>query len=165
MSVLVLAEHDNASLKSATFHAVTAARELGDVDVLVIGYQADGVVTAVAAIPGVAKVFRAEAPYLMHPTAENAAATALTAIARGKYSHVLAPATSFGKNIAPRIAAKLDVAQVSDITGIEAPDTFVRPIYAGNAFATVRSADPIKVVTVRTTAFDAAASTGGNATI
>jgi electron transfer flavoprotein alpha subunit len=166
MSVLVLAEHDNVSLKSATFHAVTAARLLGGaVEVLVAGQSAEAAARAAAAIPGVAKVLRAEAPYLAQPTAENLAATALQAIGQREYAHVVAPATSFGKNVTPRIAAKLDVAQVSDITGIEAPDTFVRPIYAGNAFATVRSADRIKVLTVRTTAFDAAPTAGGNAEI
>jgi electron transfer flavoprotein alpha subunit len=166
MSVLVLAEHDNVSLKSATFHAVTAARLLGGaVEVLVAGQSAGAAARAAAAIPGVAKVLRAEAPYLAQPTAENLAATALQAIGQREYAHVVAPATSFGKNVTPRIAAKLDVAQVSDITGIEAPDTFVRPIYAGNAFATVRSADRIKVLTVRTTAFDAAPTAGGNAEI
>ena len=166
MSVLVLAEHDNAALKSATLHAITAARMLaGNVEVLVVGSAADGAAAAAAAIPGVAKVLRAEAGYLARPTAENVAATTLAVIARGSYTHVLAPATSFGKNVAPRIAAKLDVAQISDITAIEAPDTFVRPIYAGNAFATVRSADAIKVITVRTTAFDAAPATGGGALV
>ena len=166
MSVLVLAEHDNAALKSATLHANTAARMLaGDVEVLVVGSAADGAAAAAAAIPGVAKVLRAEAGYLARPTAENVAATTLAVIARGSYTHVLAPATSFGKNVAPRIAAKLDVAQISDITAIEAPDTFVRPIYAGNAFATVRSPDAIKVITVRTTAFDAAPATGGGALV
>jgi electron transfer flavoprotein alpha subunit len=145
---------------------VTAARLLGGaVEVLVAGQSAGAAARAAAAIPGVAKVLRAEAPYLAQPTAENLAATALQAIGQREYAHVVAPATSFGKNVTPRIAAKLDVAQVSDITGIEAPDTFVRPIYAGNAFATVRSADRIKVLTVRTTAFDAAPTAGGNAEI
>jgi len=144
----------------------TAARVLGeDVHVLVAGHEAEVAASAAAAIPGVAKVLRAEAPYLAQATAENLAATALQAITAGGYTHVLAPATSFGKNVLPRIAAKLDVAQVSDITAIEAPDTFVRPIYAGNAFATVRSSDSIKVITIRTTAFDAAPSSGGNAVI
>ena len=166
MPALVLAEHDNASLKSATLHAITAARMLGsDVHVLVVGHAADGAAAAAAAIPGVTKVMQAEAPYLAQPTAENVAATALDTIARGEYSHVMAAATSFGKNVAPRIAAKLDVAQVSDITAIEGPDTFVRPIYAGNAFAIVRSSDPVKIVTVRTTAFDAAPVTGGSAPV
>lgn len=166
MSVFVLAEHDNASLKSATFHAIAAAGLLGgDVDVLVAGHQAEGAASAAAAIPGVAKVLRAEAPYLALPTAENLAATALQVIDRAGYTHVLAAATSFGKNLMPRIAARLDVAQISDITAVEAPDTFVRPIYAGNAFATVRSSDSIKVLTIRTTAFDAAPASGGTASV
>jgi electron transfer flavoprotein alpha subunit len=166
MAVLVLAEHDNASLKSATLHTITAAKLLGgDVDVLVAGDSAEGAVKGAAAIPGVTKVLQAEAAYLARPTAENLAATVLAVLARGSYTHVVAPATSYGKNVAPRIAAKLDVAQVSDITAIESPDTFVRPIYAGNAFATVQTTDAVKVVTVRTTAFDAAASSGGNASI
>jgi electron transfer flavoprotein alpha subunit len=166
MSVLVLAEHDNLSLKSATLHAITAARALGgDIHVLIAGQSAGSAAAAVAAVPDVAKVLLAEAPWLAEPTAENVAATALAVIAAGDYSHVLAAATSFGKNAMPRIAAKLDVAQVSDVTGIEAADTFVRPIYAGNAFATVRSRDAVKVITVRTTAFDAAPSSGGSATV
>jgi electron transfer flavoprotein alpha subunit len=166
MPALVLAEHDNQSIKSATLHAITAACALADsVDVLVVGSSADAAAAAVAATHGVARVLRAEAPYLAHPTAENVAATALAAIARGAYSHVIAAATSFGKNVLPRIAARLDVAQVSDVIAIEGTDTFTRPIYAGNAFATVRSSDKIKVVTIRTTAFDAAPSSGGNASI
>ena len=166
MPVLVLAEHDNASLKEATLHAITAATKLGgEINVLVAGNAADGAAAAAAAVPGVAKVLRAEAPYLAQPTAENVAATMLLATENGSYSHLVAAATSFGKNVMPRVAAKLDVAQVSDITSVESPDTFVRPIYAGNAFATVRANDTVKVITVRTTAFDAAASSGGSATI
>jgi electron transfer flavoprotein alpha subunit len=166
MSVLVLAEHDNLSLKSATLHAITAARALGgDIHVLIAGQSAGSAAAAVAAVPDVAKVLLAESPWLAEPTAENVAANALAVIAAGDYSHVVAAATSFGKNAMPRIAAKLDVAQVSDITGIEAADTFVRPIYAGNAFATVRSRDAVKVITVRTTAFDAAPSSGGSAPV
>jgi electron transfer flavoprotein alpha subunit len=166
MSILVVAEHDHGSLRSATLHTITAARALGDdLHVMVAGDDAKGAVAAAAAVPGVAKVLSINAAYLRQPTAENAAAAALAVVARGGYSHVLAPATSFGKNMAPRVAAKLDVAQISDITGIDAPDTFVRPIYAGNAFATVRSTDPVKVVTVRATAFDAAPSSGGSAVI
>jgi electron transfer flavoprotein alpha subunit len=164
----VLAEHDDASLKSATLHALGAARQLGDpVDVLLLATSADAAALAprLAAVPGVARVLVAEAPWFARPTAENVAATTLSVIANGAYSHVVAAATSFGKNVMPRIAAKLDVAQASDVTAIEAPDTFVRPIYAGNAFMTVRSSDPIKVVTVRATAFDAAAESGGSATI
>ena len=166
MSILVIAEHDNASLKSATLNTVTASRELGeDVHVLVVGNAVDAAAGAAAAIPGIAKVLRVDAPYLGQPTAENLAAAALAVIVAGNYSHVLAPATSFGKNVAPRIAAKLDVAQISDITAVESADTFVRPIYAGNAFATVRSSDAVKVITVRTTAFEPAVATGGNAAI
>jgi electron transfer flavoprotein alpha subunit len=166
MSILVIAEHDNASLKASTLNTVTAARELGeDVHVLVVGNAVDAAAGAAAAIPGIAKVLRVDAPYLGQPTAGNLAAAALAVIAAGNYSHVLAPATSFGKNVAPRIAAKLDVAQISDIMSVESADTFVRPIYAGNAFATVRSSDPVKVITVRTTAFEPAAATGGNAAL
>jgi electron transfer flavoprotein alpha subunit len=166
MSILVLAEHDNTALKSATLHAIGAARVLGeDIDLLVAGCSANEAAGAAAAIPGVTRVLHADAPYLAQPTAENLAATMLETIGRGSYSHVLAAATSFGKNVMPRVAARLDVAQVSDITGIESPDTFVRPIYAGNAFATVRANDAIKVVTIRTTAFDAAAASGGSAPI
>jgi electron transfer flavoprotein alpha subunit len=166
MTALVIAEHDNTALKSATLHTIGAAQQLGgDVHVLVAGHPADAVAKAAASIPNVAKVLRADAAHLAQPTAENLAALALQVIGSGGYAHVLAPATSFGKNVAPRIAAKLDVAQISDITAIESPDTFVRPIYAGNAFATVQSADAIKVITVRATGFDAVAATGGNATI
>ena len=166
MSILVIAEHDNASLKAATLHAVTAARKLGgDVHVLVAGSAVDTAAGAAAAIPGIAKILRVDAPHLDQPTAEDLTAAVLAVVGAGGYSHVLAPATSFGKNIMPRIAAKLDVAQISDITGIESADTFVRPIYAGNAFATVRSSDSVKVITIRTTAFEAAPSTGGKASI
>jgi len=166
MTSLVIAEHDNAALKSATLHTIAAAQKLGgDVDVLVAGSGAAAVVAATAAIPGVARVLHADAPHLAQPTAENLASVALQVIGTRSYTHVLAPATSFGKNVAPRIAAKLDVAQVSDITGIESPDTFVRPIYAGNAFATVQSSDRVKVITVRTTGFDAVADSGGSAQV
>jgi len=161
MSILVIAEHDNASLKSATAHAVGAAGKLGGgIHVLVAGHGAQGAAQAAAQLAGVSKVLLADAPYLASPTAENVAATALSLLP-GAYTHVVAGATGFGKNVSPRIAAKLDVAQVSDVTGIESADTFVRPIYAGNAFATVQSKDPIKVLTVRTTAFDSAAGGGG----
>ena len=164
MTILVIAEHDNAALKSATLHAIGAAAKLGgSVDVLVAGHGAQSVAKAVSQIASVTRVLVADAPYLESPTAENIAATALSLLPGG-YTHVIAGATGFGKNALPRIAAKLDVAQVSDVTGIESADTFVRPIYAGNAFATVQSKDPIKVLTVRTTAFDAAGS-GGSATV
>jgi len=164
MSILVIAEHDNTSLKSATAHAVGAAARLGgDIHVLVAGHGAQGAAQAAAQLSGVGKVLLADAPYLASPTAENVAATALSLLPGG-YTHVVAGATGFGKNVSPRIAAKLDVAQVSEVTGIESADTFVRPIYAGNAFATVQSKDPIKVLTVRTTAFDSAAG-GGSAPV
>ena len=166
MSVLVLGEHDNQVLKSATLHAVTAARELGDdVHVLIAGHDVQAAVVAAAAVGGVSKILKVDAAWLAQPTAENVAATILRVAGERSYSHVVAAATSFGKNVMPRVAAKLDVAQISDITGIEAHDTFVRPIYAGNAFATVQSTDAIKVVTVRTTAFDAAPGSGGTAMI
>ena len=164
MTILVIAEHDNAKLASSTAHAVGAAARLGgDCHVLVAGSNAQGAAQAVAQLAGVAKVLVADAPYLASPTAENLAATALSLLP-GDYSHVVIAATNFGKNVAPRIAAKLDVAQVSEVTAIESADTFVRPIYAGNAFATVQSKDPIKVLTVRTTAFESAAG-GGSAPV
>jgi electron transfer flavoprotein alpha subunit len=165
MSILVLAEHDHASLRSATLHTITAALQLGaDVHVLIAGHNAGAAASAAAAVLGVVKVLHADAPHLATPTAENVAATTLS-ILPGAYTHVLAPASGFGKNVLPRVAAKLDVAQVSEITSIVSPDTFVRPIYAGNAFATVQSKDALKVITVRATAFDAAAGTGGNGVI
>jgi electron transfer flavoprotein alpha subunit len=169
MSVLVIAEHDNASLKSATLHTITAARQLGsamgtEVHVLVAGHNAGAAAQPAAKVAGVAKVLHADAPHLAMPTADNIAATALSVLP-GAYTHVLAPATGFGKNVLPRVAAKLDVAQVSEITWIVSPDTFVRPIYAGNAFATVQSKDAIKVITVRGTAFDVADAAGGGGTV
>jgi len=165
MSVLVIAEHDHHALKSSTLHTITAASRLGDdVHVLVAGANAGNAAQAAAKVAGVAKVLHADAPYLESQTAENVAAQALSVLAGGGYTHVLAPASGFGKNALPRIAAKLDVAQISDITGIQSPDTFVRPIYAGNAFATVQSIDPVKVLTVRGTAFDVA-GTGGSAQV
>jgi electron transfer flavoprotein alpha subunit len=166
MSVLVLAEHDQRSLKAATLHTITAAQRLGgDVDVLVAGSDARVAAEAAAAVPGVTKVLLADAPAFQQPTAESLAAVLLDVVKQRSYTHVLAPATGFGKNVMPRVAAKLDVAQVSDVTSIESPDTFVRPIYAGNAFATVQSSDAVKVLTIRTTAFDPAATSGGNAPI
>ena len=169
MSVLVIAEHDHASLKSATLHTITAALQLSgemkaEVHVLVAGHDAGAAAQAAASVPGVAKVLHADAPYLAMPTAENIAATALSLLP-GPYTHVLAGATGYGKNLLPSIAAKLDVAQISEITTVVSPDTFVRPIYAGNAFATVQSKDAVKVITVRATAFDAAATTGGSGTV
>jgi len=164
MTILVIAEHDHASLKSSTAHAIGAAARLGgEVHVLVAGHNAQAAAQAAAQIAGVAKVLLADAPHLAAPTAENVTATALSLLP-GAYTHVVAPATGFGKNVAPRIAAKLDVAQVSEVIAIESADTFVRPIYAGNAFATVQSKDPIKVLTVRTTAFDSAPG-GGSAAV
>jgi electron transfer flavoprotein alpha subunit len=161
MSILILAEHDNRALKSSTSHAVTAAQKLGgDIDVVVAGYHADDAAQAAARLSGVSRVRVIEAPQFEKPTAENLAALVIAMARDGTYTHILAPATAFGKNVMPRVAAVLDVAQISDITAIESPDTFVRPIYAGNAFATVQSKDPIKVITVRTTAFDSAANDG-----
>ncbi len=163
MTALVIAEHDNASLKSSTAHTVTAAAQCGgDVHVLIAGHNCAAAAAAAAQLAGVAKVLVAEAPYFADGLAENVAEQVL-ALAKD-YSHILAPATAYGKNIAPRVAAKLDVGQISEITRVEAPDTFERPIYAGNAIATVQSLDPIKVITVRTTGFDAAGE-GGNAPV
>ena len=163
MTALVIAEHDNASIKGATLNTITAAAACGgEVHVLVAGHNAAAAAAAAAQVAGVAKVLLADSPALAHSLAENAAAQVL-AIA-SNYSHLLFPATASGKNIAPRVAAKLDVAQVSDITRVLAPDTFERPIYAGNAIATVQSTDALKVITVRTTGFDAAAL-GGSAAV
>ena len=162
MTNLVIAEHDNASLKAATLNTVTAAAKLGgDIHVLVAGSGCGAVAQAAAQVAGVSKVLLADAPHYLAHTAENLAAL-IHASAAG-YSHILAPATSSGKNTLPRVAALLDVAQISEIVAIEAADTFIRPIYAGNALATVKSADAVKVITVRTTAFDAAGSGGAAA--
>jgi len=164
MTALVIAEHDNASIKGATLNTVTAAAACGgDVHVLVAGHNAAAAAAAAAQIAGVAKVIHADSEALAHGLAENVAAQVL-AIA-SNYSHILFPATAGGKNVAPRVAAKLDVGQISDITKVESADTFERPIYAGNAIATVQSADAVKVITVRTTGFDAAAATGGSAAV
>jgi electron transfer flavoprotein alpha subunit len=164
MAALVIAEHDNASIKGATLNTVTAALACGgDVHVMVAGADAAGAAKAAGAIAGVAKVLHADAPALGHGLAENLAAQ-IVAVAKN-YSHILFPATAAGKNVAPRVAALLDVAQISDASKVVSPDTFERPIYAGNAIATVQSTDPIKVVTVRTTGFDAAAATGGSAAV
>lgn len=164
MTALVIAEHDNASLKPATLHAVTAARQCGgDVHVLVAGHNAAAAAQAAAQVAGVAKVLHADGPALEHGLAEDLAAQVLAMA--GGYSHILFPATASGKNTAPRVAAKLDVSQISDITKVDGADTFERPIYAGNAIATVQSSDAVKVITVRTTAFDAAAATGGSAAV
>jgi electron transfer flavoprotein alpha subunit len=162
MVALVIAEHDNASLKGATLNTVTAAAQCGgDVHVLVAGSNAGAAAAAAAQIAGVSKVIVADAAHFADGLAENVAEQVL-ALA-GSYSHILAPATAYGKNILPRVAAKLDVAQISEITKVDTPDTFERPIYAGNAIAYVQSADKIKVITVRSTGFDAAAATGGSA--
>jgi len=164
VSALVIAEHDNASLKSATLNTVAAAARIGgDISVLVAGSGCEAVGRAAAAIGGVKKVLVADAPQYKDQLAENLSAL-VVGLAAG-YTHVLAPATSFGKNLAPRVAALLDVAQVSDIIDVRSPDTFVRPIYAGNALASVQSQDRIKVITVRSTGFDAAAAGGGSAAI
>lgn len=164
MSVLVLAEHDNDSIRPATLSAVTAASELdSDVHVLVAGHNCGGAADAAAKIAGVAKVLKADDAAYANALAENLAPL-LISIA-GNYTALLAPATTSGKNIMPRVAALLDVAQISDIMKIESPDTFVRPIYAGNALATVQSSDAVKVITVRATGFDAAAAEGGSAAV
>ena len=164
MTSLVIAEHDHASIRGATFNTVTAAFQCGgEVHVLVAGTNASAAAAAAAQIPGVAKVLHADGAHFEHGLAENMAAQVL-ALA-GAYSHILFAATASGKNIAPRVAATLDVAQISDITKVDAPDTFERPIYAGNAIAYVQSLDATKVLTVRTTGFDPAAAMGGAATV
>ena len=164
MTILVIAEHDNTSIKAATLNTVAAASEVGgDIHVLIAGSNAQSAADSAAKISGVSKVLLADAPQLAEGLAENVEATVLN-IAKD-YSHIFLPATAYGKNIAPRIAAHLDVAQISDITAVVSADTFERPIYAGNAIATVQSEDPIKVVTVRATGFDPIASEGGNASV
>jgi len=163
MSALVIAEHDNQTLKPATLNAVTAAAQLGDVAVLVAGSGCGAVAEAAAKVAGVAKVLVADAPAYAHPLAESLAPL-VVGLAAG-YSHLLAPATTNGKNLMPRVAALLDVAMLSDISAVENETTFVRPIYAGNAMATVESSDAVKVITVRGTGFDAAADEGGSASI
>jgi electron transfer flavoprotein alpha subunit len=164
MVALVIAEHDNASIKGSTLHTITAASQCGgEVHVLVAGSGCSAAAEQAAQVAGVAKVLIADAPYFADGLAENVAEQAL-AVA-GSYSHILAPATAFGKNVLPRVAAKLDVAQISEITKVDSPDTFERPIYAGNAIATVQSGDKVKVITVRTTGFDAAATSGGSAAV
>ena len=154
MTILVIAEHDNTSLKAATLNTVAAAQKIGgDIHVLVAGSNCSAAAQEAATLNGVSLVKVADAAPYQSQSAENL--TALVLAHAAGYSHILAPATTFGKNLAPRIAALLDVAQISEITGVDSPDTFVRPIYAGNALATVKSADTVKVITVRTTAFDA----------
>ncbi len=166
MTILVIAEHDNLSLKAATLNTVAAALACGgDVHVLVAGHQADPAAQSASQIPGVAKVIHVDVPHLQHQLGENLAEQILALSSGSAYSHILAPATAIGKNTLPRVAAKLDVAQISDITKVISVDTFERPIYAGNAIATVQSRDAIKVITVRTTGFDPVANAGGNAAI
>jgi electron transfer flavoprotein alpha subunit len=164
INALVIAEHDNAGVRPATLNTVTAAKQLGGaVTILIAGSGAAGAAKAAATIDGVAKVLHADADIFAHGLAENVAAQVL-ALASG-YSHFLFAATASGKNISPRVAAKLDVGQISDITKVISPDTFERPIYAGNAIATVQSLDALKVITVRTTGFDPASASGGSATV
>ena len=164
MTILIIAEHDNASVKAATLNTIAAGLNIGgEIHVLIAGSDAQAAADAAAQIVGVTKILLADAVQLAAGLAENVAATVLT-IAKN-YTHILAPATAYGKNIAPRIAAKLDVAQISDIIAIDSADTFQRPIYAGNAIATVQSMDAIKVITVRTTGFDPAIAEGGNASV
>jgi electron transfer flavoprotein alpha subunit len=168
MNVLVIAEHDHHAIKPATLNCVMAAAQIsmftdGQVHLMVIGHHAHQAVEAATHIPGIAKVIHTDGEQFAHALAENVAAQVL-AVA-GNYSHILFAATAGGKNVAPRVAAQLDVAQISDITRIDSIDTFERPIYAGNALACVQSLDAIKVITVRTTAFDAARASGGAATV
>ncbi|MCA3138326.1 MAG: electron transfer flavoprotein subunit alpha/FixB family protein [Rhodocyclaceae bacterium] len=163
MAILVVAEHDEGVLKSGTLNTITAATQIGaDVTVLVAGDGSAAVAAEAAKVAGVSRVLVADAPHYGKPTAENIAALVLSVA--GHYGHVMAPATNFGKNFMPRVAARLDVAQISEISAVVSPDTFVRPIYAGNALATVQSKDAIKVLTVRPTAFEPAA-TGGSAPV
>lgn len=160
MTILVIAEHDHNSLKTATLNTVAAARKIGgEIHVLVAGANCAEAARQAAALEGVSKVKVADAPHYQNQTAENITALILANVAG--CSHVLAPATTFGKNLLPRVAALLDAAQISEIVAVEAPDTFVRPIYAGNALATVKSADAVKVITVRTTAFEPVSTGAG----
>jgi len=164
MAVLIIAEHDNAAIKPAVLNTAAAAKEIGgDIDIVVAGHQCAPAAQSATGIPGVRKILMADAPHYGHGLAENLS-TLIVSIAKG-YSHVLAPSTSFGKNVLPRVAALLDVSQISDIVKVESSDTFVRPIYAGNALATVQSSEAIKVITVRSTGFDPVPATGGSAAI
>ncbi|MFM0349096.1 electron transfer flavoprotein subunit alpha/FixB family protein [Paraburkholderia sp. RL17-347-BIC-D] len=168
MTILVVAEHDNAAVKGATLNAVTAAAVIslftgGEIHLLIAGYDAQEATEVATKIAGVSKVLLADAPHLAERLAENVEGTVVSVA--DNYSHIVLPATAYGKNVAPRIAARLDVAQISDITAVESSDTFIRPVFAGNVIATVQSADPIKVITVRATGFDAAATNGGSASI
>jgi electron transfer flavoprotein alpha subunit len=164
MSILVIAEHDNATLKSATLNTIAAAQKIGgEIHVLVAGHNAAAAAQQASKVAGVAKALHADAPHFAAPTAESVAGLAVGLAPA--YTHILLPATGFGKNAAPRIAALLDVAQISDIITVDSADTFVRPIYAGSAFATVQSRDAKKVVTVRSTGFDAAPASGGSGVV
>lgn len=164
MSILILAEHNNSEIASATLNTVSAAKQIGgDIHILVAGASCTAAAEAAAKIDGISKVIKADAPNLAHPLAEEIAPI-IVDLAAG-YSHILAPATTFGKNILPRAAALLDVQQISDILSVESPDTFTRPVYAGNAIAKVKSTDDKKLITVRSTTFDTASSEGGSATI
>jgi electron transfer flavoprotein alpha subunit len=164
MTSLVIAEHNNAGIKPATLNTVTAAAQCGgDVHVLVAGFNAAAAAQAASQIVGVSKVIHVDGAQFEHGLAENMAAQVVGMAS--SYSHILFPATASGKNMAPRVAATLDVGQISDITKVDSPDTFERPIYAGNAIATVQSLDAVKVITVRTTGFDPAAATGGSAAV
>ncbi len=164
MSILVVAEHDNSELKTATLNTIAAAQKIGgDIDMLVVGHGCKSVSEAAAKVAGISKVLVADAPELAHHLAENVAPILVNIAAN--YSHIFAPATTFGKNVMPRAAALLDVAQISDISDVVSGDTFVRPIYAGNAIATVQSSDTIKIITVRTTKFEPVEAEGGSATV
>ncbi len=164
MTILVIAEHDNSKLKASTLNTVTAAAELGgDVELLVAGHGCSAVADSGTKVQGVSKVLLVDDAHFEHALAEELSQL-LVGLA-GNYTHVLAPATTFGKNFMPRVAARLDVSQVSDVVGVESADTFVRPIYAGNALATVQSSDSVKLITVRSTAFDAASAEGGSAVV
>lgn len=164
MSILIIAEHDNQSIKPVTLNLVTVAQQMGrDIDLLVAGEHAEPAAKAAAAIAGVRKVIHADHPAYAHQLAENM--SKLVVDLAGEYGHILAPSTTAGKNMAPRVAALLGVNQISEIVSVESPDIFKRPIYAGNAIATVKSADPVKVITVRSTAFDPASPVGGDAII
>ncbi len=164
MSILILAEHNNSEIASATLHTVTAAAQIGgNIHILIAGSNCDGAAQAAAKINGISKVIKADAENLAHPLAEEIAPI-IVDLAKN-YTHILTPATTYGKNILPRAAALLDVQQISDILSVESDDTFTRPVYAGNAIATVKSSDPIKLITVRSTTFEAANAEGGNAAI
>ena len=164
MAILIISEHDNVTVRPALLNTVAAALKIGrEIDILVAGHQCSAVAEMAAAIPGIRKVLLSDAPHYAHALAESLA-TLIVSIA-SDYSHVLAASTSVGKNVLPRVAALLDVAQISDIIEVQSPDTFVRPIYAGNALASVQSSDSIKVITVRSTGFDAAPAKGGSAVI